>query len=88
MKQDIKKSSKRRLSIIAGQIRGLQDMVEQEKYCVDIITQIEAAREALAGVGKLVLKNHLQTHVAHEMRHGEVDRATDEILRIYRLAQR
>lgn len=88
MRRDIKQGAKRRLNIVAGQIRGIQDMIEKEKYCVDIITQIEAAREALSGIGNLVLKNHLETHIAHEMKHGKEKKATEEILKIYRLAQR
>ncbi|MBU6231220.1 MAG: metal-sensing transcriptional repressor [Patescibacteria group bacterium] len=88
MKKDIKKSAKRRLSIAGGQIRGIEEMVDQEKYCVDIITQIEAVREALAGVGSLILRNHLETHVAHDIRHGHEKRATEEILKVYRLAQK
>lgn len=85
MKQDIKKSAGRRISIIAGQIRGIQEMIEGEKYCVDIITQIEAVREALSGVGNLVLQNHLETHVMHQMKHGDEKKATEEILKIYKL---
>lgn len=87
MKQDIKKNAKRRLSIVAGQVKGIQEMVEQEKYCVDIITQVEAARQALSGIGNLVLKNHLETHIAHDIRHGHEKKATEEILKIYKLAQ-
>ena len=88
MKQDIKKGAKRRLSIVAGQVRGIQEMVEQEKYCVDIITQIEAVREALSGVGNLILQNHLETHVRDQIKHGEGNKATAEILKIYKLAQK
>jgi len=88
MKQDIKKSAKRRLAIAAGQVRGIQEMVDQEKYCVDIITQIEAVREALSGIGNLVLQNHLETHIMHQVKHGEEKKAVSEILKIYRLAQK
>lgn len=88
MKKEIKKSANHRLSIVAGQIRGIQDMVEREKYCVDIITQIEAAREALSGIGNLILKNHLETHIMHQIKHGEEKKAIAEILKIYRLAQK
>ena len=88
MKQNIKKSVKRRLAIASGQIRGVLDMVEKEKYCVDIITQIEAVREALSGVGNLILQNHLETHVAYDIKHGKEKKATEEILKIYRLAQK
>lgn len=88
MKQDIKKNAKRRLTIIAGQIRGISHMVEQEKYCVDIITQTQAAREALLKVEGLILQNHLETHVAHDIKHGKEKKATEEILKIYTLAQK
>ena len=88
MKQNIKKSSKRRLSIIEGQVRGIKNMVEDEKYCVDIITQIEAVRQALSGVKNVMLNNHLSTHIIHQMKHGEEKKATKEILKIYRLAQK
>ncbi len=85
MKQDIKKSAKRRVAIIAGQVRGIGEMVEGEKYCVDIITQIEAVREALSSVGDLILQNHLETHVMHQMKHGDEKKAASEILKIYKL---
>lgn len=88
MKKDIKSSSQRRLSIVAGQVRGIQEMVEEEKYCVDIITQIEAVREALSGVGNLILQNHLETHVTEQINNGEEKKAVAEILKIYKLAQR
>ena len=88
MKQDIKRSARRRLAIVAGQVRGIEDMVAKEKYCVDIITQIEAAREALSGIGDLVLKNHLETHITHEIRRGKPQKAIGEILAIYRLARK
>ena len=63
-------------------------MVEKEKYCVDIITQIEAVREALSSVGNLILQNHLLTHVRDQIKHGEGNKATTEILKIYKLAQK
>ncbi|MDD5164934.1 MAG: metal-sensitive transcriptional regulator [Candidatus Pacebacteria bacterium] len=88
MKKEIKSASQRRLSIISGQVRGIQDMVEQEKYCVDIITQIEAVREALSGVGDLILQNHLETHVTEQINNGEEKKAVTEILKIFKLAQK
>lgn len=87
MQADIKRKALRRLKIVLGQVKGLAGMVEREKYCVDIITQTSAIKEALSGVGDLVLKNHLDTHVLHQMRTGKGKRATEEILKIYKLAQ-
>ena len=88
MKQSVKKNAKCRLSILAGQIRVIQDMVEKEKYCVDIITQVEAVREALSGVKNIILENHISTHVLYQMKHGEDKKATAEILKIYKLTQK
>ncbi len=88
MKKDIKKNARRRLAIVEGQGRGIQDMVAKEKYCVDIITQIEAVREALSGIGNLVLQNHLETHIMHQIMHGEAKKASAEILKIHKLVQK
>ncbi|MBI4079887.1 metal-sensitive transcriptional regulator [Candidatus Kaiserbacteria bacterium] len=84
----VKKQALQRLKIILGQVKGLAGMVEKEKYCVDIIVQSSAIKKALSGVEDLVLKNHLDTHVMHQMRTGKGKRAAEEILKVYRLAQR
>jgi DNA-binding FrmR family transcriptional regulator len=88
MRQDIKTKAVRRLKIVEGQIRGLQKMVEDEKYCVDIITQASAIKEALSGVESLILENHLTTHVIHQIKHGKEDQAVKEILKVYSLTQK
>lgn len=63
-------------------------MVDEEKYCVDIITQTSAIKEALSGVEGLMLENHLSTHVIEQMRSGKNKQAISEILKVYRLAQK
>lgn len=88
MKADIKKSAVRRLAIVSGQIQGIRDMVDAEKYCIDIITQVDAVRQALSGVKDLLLKNHLSTHLVHQMKHGQEKKATEEVLKVYRLSQK
>ena len=88
MRNSIKKKVTRRLNIAQGQINGLMRMVEEEKYCVDIITQSSAVKEALSGVEHLMLENHLLTHVLEEIRSGKEKMAIKEILKIYRLAQK
>ncbi|MBI2474356.1 MAG: metal-sensitive transcriptional regulator [Candidatus Taylorbacteria bacterium] len=88
MKTDIKKSVLRRLKIAAGQIGGLERMVLHDTYCVDIITQSAAVREALSGIERLMLQNHLATHVVHQMKSGKSKQAVDEIIKIYRFAQK
>jgi len=57
---DIKAGVLTRLRRIEGQVRGLQRMVEQERYCTDVITQMTSVQEALRGVGRELLRNHLK----------------------------
>lgn len=83
MKKDIKDKALRRLKIAAGQLRGLEKMVEEEKYCIDIIVQTEAIKEALSGVRDLILKNHLSTHLAEQMQSGKEAKAVDEMMKVY-----
>jgi len=88
MKTESKKKALRRLSLIRGQIEGLQKMVDTERYCVDIITQSSAIKEALSGVEDIILENHLATHVIEQIKNGKEKRAVDEILKVYKLAQK
>ncbi len=88
MRKDIKPRAVRRLKIIEGQIRGLQKMVDEDKYCIDIITQASAIKEALSGVEDLLLENHLTTHVIHQIKNGNDSQATEEILKVYKLKRK
>ena len=88
MEKDIKKRLLRRLKILGGQVRGLQKMVEDEEYCVDIICQSLAAKEALSSAEDLILENHLATHVSDQIRAGDKARVIKEILTIYKLSKR
>ncbi len=88
MRADLKKKAVRRLSIVQGQLKGLAKMVEEEKYCVDIITQTSAIKEALSGVEDLILENHLSTHVLQQIKGGKEQKAVAEILKVYKLAQK
>jgi DNA-binding FrmR family transcriptional regulator len=88
MKADIKKNALRRLSLIKGQLCGVIKMVDEERYCVDIITQSSAIKKALSGVEDLILQNHLETHVAHQIKTGKEKLAAGEILKIYGLKRK
>ena len=88
MRQDIKTKALRRLKIAEGQVRGLQKMIGEESYCVDIITQTEAIKEALTGVGNLLLENHLSTHVASQMKESAREKLLTEIMKVYKLTQK
>ena len=88
MKAISKKRALRRLKIIEGQLRGLHKMVEKDVYCVDVIHQSLAVKEALSSVENLLLENHLATHVADQMKSGKESKAVKEILAIYKLSKR
>lgn len=80
-----------RLRRIEGQIRGLQRMVEQDRYCADILAQIAAVQEALRGVAGELLLNHLRHCAAQAIRSGSRDRAEtmyQEILKLIELMRR
>jgi CsoR family transcriptional regulator, copper-sensing transcriptional repressor len=57
---ELKAANLNRLKRIEGQVRGLQKMVEDERYCADILVQVASVQEALRGVGRNLMKNHLQ----------------------------
>ncbi len=78
----------RRLKILEGQIRGLQRMVDKEEYCIDIIQQTSAVKNALSSIENLLLENHLATHVVEQIRRGKESKSIKEILQIYRHSQR
>ncbi|MBI5083153.1 MAG: metal-sensitive transcriptional regulator [Acidobacteria bacterium] len=84
----IKTANLKRLRRIEGQIRGLHRMVEEDRYCPDIITQIASAQEALRSVGRALMKNHLHHCATKAIREGsaeQTERVYDELLElIYR----
>lgn len=77
----------KRLRRIEGQVRGLQKMVEERRYCADILIQIASVHEALRAVGRELMRNHLKHCAADAIRSGplEADSMYDELLElIYR----
>lgn len=88
MNQFIKQKILRRLKISEGQIRGLQKMVEKEEYCIDILQQSSAAKQALSGIEDLILENHLSTHVIEQIKAGKESKTTKEVLAIYKLSKK
>ncbi|MCT9820670.1 metal-sensitive transcriptional regulator [Microbacterium sp. W1N] len=85
MIEDIRKRALHRTSILEGQVRGLARMIENEDYCMDIIAQSRAIQKALASLDKLLIENHLRTHVAHMFAEGGDQRelAVAELLKAY-----
>ncbi len=71
MTKPAKSARLKRLSRIEGQVRGLARMVEEDRYCIDIVTQIAAVRAALRRVEEDVLRDHISHCVAHAMQSGD-----------------
>jgi DNA-binding FrmR family transcriptional regulator len=88
---EIKASNLRRLRRIEGQIRGLQRMVEEDRYCADILTQVSSAQEALRAVARALMRNHLTHCAAQAIRTGSAEERQamyDELLEmIYKNAR-
>lgn len=67
-----------RLNRIEGQIRGIREMVEEDRYCVDVLTQVSAVQSALNSFNKVLLANHIKTCVVEDIRDGK-EEAVDEL---------
>jgi CsoR family transcriptional regulator, copper-sensing transcriptional repressor len=82
---DTKAANLRRLRRIEGQVRGLHRMVEEDRYCPDILVQLSAAQEALRHVGRALMANHLRHCVTEARREGSdtrVEATYDELLEL------
>lgn len=81
-----KEANMTRLRRIEGQIRGLQKMVEADRYCPDILMQISAVHEALRTVGLELMRNHLKHCATHAIQHGTAEQAQatyDELVDLF-----
>lgn len=88
---EIKASNLKRLRRIEGQVRGLQRLVEEERYCADILVQISSVQEALRSVGRALMKNHLRHCAAEAIRDtapGRAEAMYDELLNLMTLQSR
>jgi len=85
---ELKQANLKRLRRIEGQIRGLQRMVEEDRYCTDIVAQVSSVQEALRGVGRTLMRNHLKHCATKAIRSGSEQQAQeiyDELLEmVYR----
>ena len=91
MQEKTSKSVKTRLARVEGQVRGLKTMVDEERYCLDIVAQVRAARAALARVEEIVLADHLASCVEHAIVSGdpvEQRKKVAELIEIFSKADR
>lgn len=83
---ETKKELTKRLNVIEGQIRGISQMIVEDRYCDDILNQIIAASNALRSLGNQVLENHLKTCVTHDIQIGKTD-ILDDVMQIIKKLQ-
>ncbi len=91
MREAEKKDILQRLKAIEGHLRGIQRMVEEDRYCVDILKQTRAVQKALQKVDATILENHLQTCVTRALRSENEEERTcviEELMDVYHLIDR
>jgi DNA-binding FrmR family transcriptional regulator len=84
--EKLEKDALKRLKRIEGQVAGIQKMIENRRYCMDIVNQISAVEAALHKVSALVLRNHMETCVLSAFRSpddNDVKQKVDELMRVY-----
>ena len=88
MRKDIKTSVEKRLSRIEGQVRGLSRMVDEDRYCIDIVTQISAVRAALRRVEEEILRDHVAHCVEHAISSGSKSDQREKIAELMAVISR
>ena len=76
----VKKDVLKRLSYILGHLKGVNKMVEEDKYCIDVVKQIQAVQSALNKVSEMILEDHLKTCVSHAIKKGEGHSLIKEVM--------
>lgn len=79
MKTDTKPVALKRLARIEGQVRGVARMIEEDRYCIDVVRQIQAIKAALGSLEKLTLDDHLETCVDHALTSDNVDNRREKV---------
>jgi DNA-binding FrmR family transcriptional regulator len=88
MTSNAKKNLEARLKRVNGQVEGIRRMVESERYCVDVLLQISAARAALAQVSKILLEAHIQTCVAGAFESDDAEQREAKIAELVRVFEK
>jgi DNA-binding FrmR family transcriptional regulator len=88
MQADKRTDVLKRLAFIEGHLQGIRRMVEQDKYCVDILKQTYAVRRAIEKMESLMLDNHLHTCVIDGIKDGREDEVMGELVELYALSNR
>lgn len=78
----------KRLKILEGQVRGLQKMIDNDIYCIDVITQTSAIKQGLSNIEDALMEGHLGHCLVDQIKSGQTDKATKEILKVYQLKRK
>ena len=88
MNAEHKKKVLSNLNRIEGQVRGLKRLVEEDAYCIDIITQAQAAKSAISSVEDRLLKEHLLTCAVTQVKKNDTKTMVDEVMKVYQIAKK
>jgi CsoR family transcriptional regulator, copper-sensing transcriptional repressor len=80
---DVKEAAAKRINIIKGQLEGLQKMIDNNEYCIDLLNQSLAIQNSLKSLDSVLLERHLETHVAHQMV-DEKEKAVMELVNLFK----
>lgn len=81
--KNVKDRVKKRINIINGQLNGLLKMIEEDKYCVDLLNQSLAIQNSIKSLDALLFERHLKTHVVDQFQ-NETDKAIEELLKLFK----
>lgn len=81
--KDVKSQARKRINIIKGQLNGLLNMIEEDKYCIEVLNQSLAIQNSLKSLDALLFAKHLTTHVSGQFQ-NERDKAVEELLRLFK----
>lgn len=88
MLPEVKGEALKRLNYVEGHLAGIRRMIEEDKYCVDILKQTHAVRRAIQKIEAMILEGHLHTHVLEGVRNGHDVQVLDELMELYNLPGR
>ncbi len=86
VESDVRDDALKRLSYIEGHLAGIRKMVEEDRYCVDILKQTHAVRRALEKMEATVLQGHMETHVVDGIKSGNEGEIVGELMELFDLA--
>ena len=85
---EVKEEALKRLNYVNGHLDGIRRMVQEDKYCVDVLKQTYAVRRAIQKIESLILEGHLHTHVIEGVRDGRGGEVLGELMELYNLSDR